>query len=80
MIRYLTYENLNDDERFLLLYSKQTPDLENFLKIYEYCILLFYKWNKKYGICVKKKTPFFKNFKILKNGNKNISSFIDYIE
>jgi len=79
LIRYLTYENLEDEERFLLLYNKQTPDLEKFMDLYEFIVLCFVKWNNKFGVANKKKTPFEKNLKTLKKNNKNVQKILVYI-
>lgn len=79
LIKYLKYENLYDQERFMLFFNKKTEDYEKAIDFYQLLIILFIKWDLKFGKTKNIITPFKKNIKRLIKENKEIQKFVFYI-
>ena len=47
--KYLIYENLYDEDRFMLFFNKLTEDYDRSIDFYYFVIVLFKKWNDKLG-------------------------------
>jgi len=61
MNKYLIYENLYDEDWFMIFFNKDTPDYEKAIDFYYSCIIYFVKWDKNFGKIKSGKTPFRKN-------------------
>ena len=80
LIKYLKYENLYDEDRFMLFFNNKTVDYDKAIDFYQLLIILFIKWDKKFGKTKNILTPFKKNIKRLIKDNKEIKKYVFYIE